>query len=90
VTSSCESSLTLTALTLRGVGSYVYGARLNIRPLTILCGVNGSGKSTWLKALDLLKESHAQKILPFGFVGEPIPTDDTYTNALIAQAAESG
>ena len=57
----------LTAITLRGVGSYLRGARLEIRPLTILCGKNGSGKSTWLKALNLLSRSLEANRLPFAF-----------------------
>jgi len=42
-----NAKLALRAITLRGIGSYLHGARLDIRPLMILCGTNGSGKSTW-------------------------------------------
>ena len=49
--------LRLHAITLHGIGSYRTAARLEIRPLTILCGTKGSGKSTWIKILTLLKES---------------------------------
>ncbi len=40
-----------------GIGSYFAGSRLEIRPLTVLCGKNGSGKSTWLKVLNVLSDS---------------------------------
>ena len=63
-----QAGFTLTAMTLRGIGSYLHGARLELRPLTILCGRNGSGKSTWLKALDVLRRSLEADTLPFGFV----------------------
>jgi len=41
----------LDAMTLRGIGSYLHGARMDINPLTILCRANGSWKSTWFKSL---------------------------------------
>ena len=50
-----KSPLVLKAMTLRGLGPYLHGARLEIKPLTILCGENGSGKSTWIEALRFLK-----------------------------------
>jgi energy-coupling factor transporter ATP-binding protein EcfA2 len=62
-----QNPLALTAMTLRGIGSYLHGARLEFRPLTILCGKNGSGKSTWLKALNVLSKSLEAGKLPFGF-----------------------
>ena len=62
-----QNSVVLTAMTLRGIGSYLYGARLEFRPLTVLCGTNGSGKSTWLKVLNLLRRSLETKKLPFAF-----------------------
>ena len=46
-----SAPLRLTAMTLRGLGPYLHGARLEIKPLTILCGENGSGKSTWIGAV---------------------------------------
>ena len=46
-----SAPLRLTAMTLRGLGPYLHGARLEIKPLTILCGENGSGKSTWIEAI---------------------------------------
>ncbi len=49
-----SAPLRLTAMTLRGLGPYLHGARLEIKPLTILCGENGSGKSTWIEALRIL------------------------------------
>jgi energy-coupling factor transporter ATP-binding protein EcfA2 len=60
-------ALRLEAITLRGVGSYVHGSRLEVRPLTILSGVNGSGKSTWFKALAMLERSAEKRLLPFAF-----------------------
>lgn len=55
----------LQALTIRGLGSYVRGARLELGELTILCGTNGSGKSTWLRLLDVLKASAVPGHLPY-------------------------
>ena len=79
-----EPTFVLDAITLRGVGSYLHGARLDIKPLTVLCGANGSGKSTWLKALDLLSESLAAKRLPFGFVTQ----DWDHTNIQVWNARQ--
>lgn len=62
-----SQELVLTSMTLRGVGSYFFGERLELKPLTILCGENGSGKSTWFKALNLLKESQQRPSFPFHF-----------------------
>ncbi len=59
-----QSPLVLTAMTLRGIGSYFAGSRLEIRPLTVLCGKNGSGKSTWLKVLNVLSDSLRAGKLP--------------------------
>jgi predicted ATPase len=60
-------ALALRSVTLRGVGSYLHGARLDVRPLTILCGTNGSGKSTWFRVLHLLRRSYEKGLLPFEF-----------------------
>ena len=58
------------------------GTRLAVRPLTVLCGSNGSGKSTWLKVLNMLKVSVSSKRLPFGFsVEDWSPRDIQVTNA---------
>lgn len=65
--SNMRKELALRTITLRGIGPYYEGARLDIKPLTILCGENGSGKSTWFKALDLLKRSQERGLLPFAF-----------------------
>ncbi len=78
-----ESPLVLEAMTLRGLGSYLYGARLEIRPLTILCGANGSGKSTWFRMLRILQDS--QHKLPFSFaddLGHGEEKFHDYTNPL--------
>ncbi|MEI8376251.1 MAG: AAA family ATPase [Planctomycetota bacterium] len=77
-----QASLVLDAMTLRGIGSYLDGARLQFRPLTILCGANGSGKSTWMKMLNLLQESIKQNLLPFGFsIADWAPDDIQVLNA---------
>ena len=62
-----EHPLILEAMTLRGLGSYLHGAHLEIRPLTILCGTNGSGKSTWFRILKILQDSINSGRLPFSF-----------------------
>lgn len=53
----CIAPFRLKEITLHGIGSYYKPARLEIKPLTILCGTNGSGKSTWIKVLSTLKEA---------------------------------
>ena len=62
-----DRPLRLTALTVRGIGPYYLGGRLEIAPLTILCGANGSGKSTWIKVLDLLRLSAERDSLEYPF-----------------------
>ena len=77
-----QASLVLDAMTLRGIGSYLDGARLQFRPLTILCGANGPGKSTWMKMLNLLQGSVKQNVLPFGFsIADWAPDDIQVLNA---------
>jgi energy-coupling factor transporter ATP-binding protein EcfA2 len=88
-----SQKVVLRSMTLRGVGSYLHGARLEIQPLTILCGKNGSGKSTWLKMLDLLIDS--QPSLPFELNTEIEweaggPRYGSYTNALVRMADKEG
>jgi len=56
MTDQALSPIRLKSLSLRGFGSYLDETELKIRPLTILCGKNGSGKSTWLKALKFLRD----------------------------------
>jgi len=53
----CIAPFRLKEITLHGIGSYYKPTRLEIKPLTILCGTNGSGKSTWMKVLSTLKEA---------------------------------
>jgi len=80
-----EHPLILEAMTLRGLGSYLHGARLEIRPLTILCGTNGSGKSTWFRMLKILKNSIESGKLPFSFeddIGCGEGESHDYTNPL--------
>ena len=77
-----QPPMILDAMTLRGIGSYLHGARLDIKPLTILCGANGSGKSTWLKALNWLEESLSANRFPFGLaVADWSPQNIQVTNA---------
>ena len=71
----------LRAMTLRGMGSYLHGARLEFRPLTILCGKNGSGKSTWGRMINLLKESQEQDVLPFRLALDKSSSYHDETNA---------
>lgn len=59
-----SAPLRLSAVTLRGIGPYLHGARLEIKPLTILCGENGSGKSTWIEMLWRLKQAAAADNFP--------------------------
>ena len=65
-----SAPLRLTAMTLRGLGPYLHGARLEIKPLTILCGENGSGKSTWLEALRFLKSAAEDDQFPLNVPSE--------------------
>ena len=81
--------LILDAMTLRGIGPYVHGSRLEIRPLTILCGTNGAGKSTWLKALNLLARSYAKGLLPFAFDRDDSGTWHDETNAMVKVEPEA-
>lgn len=62
-----EAPFRLEAITLRGIGPYYDAARLELRPITVLCGKNGSGKSTWFKALDLIRRSLALPDFPFAW-----------------------
>jgi energy-coupling factor transporter ATP-binding protein EcfA2 len=61
----CIAPLRLKEITLHGIGSFLRPARLEIRPLTILCGPNGCGKSTWIRALDLLARNADEETFPF-------------------------
>lgn len=77
-----QPPMILDAMTLRGIGSYLHSARLDIKPLTILCGANGSGKSTWLKALNLLEDSLKANRFPFGLaIADWSPQNIQVTNA---------
>ena len=57
--------MNLIAITLRGIKSYVDGARLEKSPLTVLCGTNGSGKSTWICALNYIVTAYKEPDFPF-------------------------
>jgi energy-coupling factor transporter ATP-binding protein EcfA2 len=75
-------------MTLRGIGSYFHGAELQLRPLTILCGKNGSGKSTWLKIIEVLQRSSQKGKLPFAFdVDDTDCHDMQLANALLSNAS---
>ncbi len=77
-------------MTLRGIGSYLVGDRLEFKPLTVICGTNGSGKSTWLKALNVLTKSLALNRLPYGFeVSDWDPNDIKFTSAFYHLASEA-
>ncbi len=69
-----SAPLRLTAMTLRGLGPYLHGARLEIKPLTILCGQNGSGKSTWIEMLRRMKWTVDHPSFPFAFLDNQIAT----------------
>ena len=69
-----SAPLRLTAMTLRGLGPYLHGQRLEIKPLTILCGENGSGKSTWIEMLRRLKWTVEQQGFPFAYLDNQIAT----------------
>lgn len=72
-----SAPLRLTAMTLRGLGPYLKGARLEIKPLTILCGENGSGKSTWIEMLSKLKVAADENGFPFTYLHDPNATEGT-------------
>lgn len=82
--------LKLTAITLNGVGSYLHGERLEIRPLTLLCGTNGSGKSTWLRVLNLLRQSFEAGCLPFSLNVDDRVHNYEYTNAILTNQTAVG
>ena len=84
----CSARLILKAITLRALGPYLEGTRLEVRPLTILCGKNGSGKSTWLKMLYLLQRSHVRGLLPLGFDHDELAFWHNETNAQIQASDE--
>lgn len=76
-----NADLALREVTLRGIGSYLYGQRLEVRPLTIICGPNGSGKSTWLKALCHFRDRCIEPDFPFAPVPELDANNLKLTNA---------
>ncbi len=79
-----SGKLALQSLTLRGIGPYLHGTRLDIRPITILCGKNGSGKSTWLKVLDMLASWPCFPFCSIGGIGADRTSDAyDYTNAYL-------
>lgn len=69
--SECITPLRLKEITLHGIGSYLRPARLEIRPLTILCGPNGVGKSTWVKVLNLLANAADNETFPLSLAEDP-------------------
>lgn len=79
-----HAAFRLSAMTLRGVGPYLEGQRLEFRPLTVLCGTNGSGKSTWIRVLNLLRKSSQNNLLPFSLMAEDLIAGPSYTNAAVA------
>lgn len=80
----CSSSIRLDAITLNRTGSYFHPARLELRPLTILCGENGSGKSTWMKVLRFLRDVAHDEDFPFALSETHLPVvqrTPTFINA---------
>lgn len=75
--SQCIAPFRLKEITLHGIGSYYQPARLEVKPLTILCGANGAGKSTWIKVLSTLKDATQSVTLPNG-------TPNKFPNRLFA------
>lgn len=62
--------LVLKAVTLYGVGPYHDSYRLDIKPLTILCGANGTGKSTWIEMIRRLRNSLDAGCFPYSLAQE--------------------
>jgi hypothetical protein len=85
---ACVAPLRLHAVTLHGIGSYYHPGRLEIRPLTILCGTNGSGKSTWIKVLTLLQECAREESFPWNLHGHATKHGWRLLNAKCAPAYE--
>ncbi len=52
-------------LTIDGIGAYRTRTTLELQALTVLCGPNGTGKSTWLSVLDYLQEAVPSEDFPF-------------------------
>lgn len=68
------SPLQIESMSLDGFGPYYKKQKMSFAPLTIICGCNGKGKSTWLDALETLKgpaehylNQHrpSQQLMPF-------------------------
>jgi ABC-type lipoprotein export system ATPase subunit len=89
----------LKAITLYGVGPYHDPYRLDIKPLTILCGANGTGKSTWIEMIRRLRNSLDVGYFPFSlsdadslpFVFDPAGEgrrNATFRNALVTSDEE--
>ena len=85
-----SAPLRLTAMTLRGLGPYLHGARLEIKPLTILCGENGSGKSTWIETLLALKLTAKNPHFPMTSLRYPQNHVEQYGINQTLQTAGSG
>ena len=47
----------LKTITLRNYKSFKYETTIDVKPLTLLCGVNSSGKSSIMKSLLMIKQS---------------------------------
>jgi hypothetical protein len=50
------------SIELNGVGPYTGREILNLSPLTVLCGINGAGKSTWIKVVKIFQDLVDEKI----------------------------
>lgn len=79
------AGMAITRVTLRSIGPYVGSAELPIRPLTVLCGTNGSGKSTWIDVLVKLR-ALAEDVTCRRLLSDTNPRQDdtTFTRSLNA------
>jgi len=73
----------LQKLTIHGIGPFRDKHAISIKPLTLLCGENGKGKSTWLGILDKLRDASWSSNFPFFFFLNKIkqkqpPEEDNY------------
>lgn len=87
-----SSVFQLKAITLRGIGPYYCGSRLEIAPITILCGQNGTGKSTWMNSIRALKHISSNNNFPFEISQNNLPRVfdcPSILNSILMTAAEN-
>ncbi|MFN4875290.1 MAG: AAA family ATPase, partial [Aphanizomenon sp.] len=51
---------------------------VNLKPLTVICGTNNSGKSSLIQSLLLMKQSNPTKNLPNTYVQLPLTFNGSY------------